>query len=102
MRYRSPKLNPPRKKDWKPGTFQVGLFIRTPEGATIEGVWDNADRRAQEAAFALLSDKVPVQKVLAEYEKMAQASTNAGSGQAGSDKPQETQEVAPPAKPDGT
>lgn len=27
---------PPRKKDWKPGTHQLGLFIRFPDGAVIE------------------------------------------------------------------
>lgn len=26
---------PPRKKDWQPGKTQVGVFVRTPEGATV-------------------------------------------------------------------
>lgn len=27
---------PPRKRDWKPGDHQIGLFIRFPDGAKIE------------------------------------------------------------------
>jgi len=33
---------PPRKKDWTPGTHQVGVFVRTPKGTVIEVVHDNA------------------------------------------------------------
>lgn len=32
---------PPRKRDWKPGTHQIGVFIRTPDGATLEMVTMN-------------------------------------------------------------
>lgn len=27
---------PPKKRDWKPGTYQVGLFVRTPNGSVME------------------------------------------------------------------
>lgn len=29
---------PPKKSDWVEGTYQIGVFIRTPEGETIEAV----------------------------------------------------------------
>jgi len=31
-------LLPPRKRDWTPGTYQIGAFVRTPEGTVLEMV----------------------------------------------------------------
>lgn len=33
---------PPKKRDWKPGTSQVGIFLRTPQGSKIEFVANTA------------------------------------------------------------
>lgn len=43
---------PPRKRDWKRGTPQVGVFIRTADGDQIHWVHDRAD--GDELAFAML------------------------------------------------
>lgn len=26
---------PPRKRDWVPGTYQIGVFVRTPQGTVM-------------------------------------------------------------------
>lgn len=47
-------LLPPRKRDWKPGTYQVGVFIRTNDGMVLEMVTMNpASKRQIELAFEL-------------------------------------------------
>lgn len=33
---------PPKKRDWKPGTCQVGIFMRTQDGSKVEMVFDSA------------------------------------------------------------
>ena len=48
------KILPPRKKDWKKGTVQIGLFIRTEAGSVIETVSSKATTAMAEAAYALL------------------------------------------------
>lgn len=45
---------PPRKRDWKPGTTQLGLFIRFPDGAVIEVSVHEAKTDESEAAHTLL------------------------------------------------
>lgn len=44
----------PRRKNWKPGQHQIGLFIRSDSGAVHEAVWDNADPAVRRAAIKLL------------------------------------------------
>ncbi len=39
----SERLIPPRKKNWTKGTPQIGVFLRTAEGGTLEMVNDKAD-----------------------------------------------------------
>jgi hypothetical protein len=56
-------LLPPRKKDWQKGTWQVGLFIRTPDGAQVVSVWD-APVQVKESALALLNERFPEIKKL--------------------------------------
>lgn len=53
---RSRSLLPPLKRDWKPGTTQVGLFIRDTRGTVIEFVsGDNGTNDTDTAAaYALL------------------------------------------------
>ena len=34
---------PPRKRDWKEGQLQIGLFVRTPMGSVMEVVNDDVD-----------------------------------------------------------
>jgi hypothetical protein len=33
-------LLPPLKRNWHPGTHQVGMFLRTPKGTVIESTHD--------------------------------------------------------------
>lgn len=44
---------PPRLKDWKEGTNQIGLFIRTKDGGVIEAVSNDATEEARLAAAQL-------------------------------------------------
>jgi hypothetical protein len=45
---------PPRKRDWKPGTHQLGLFIRFPNGDLIELSAHKAKEDETATALALL------------------------------------------------
>lgn len=45
------KLLPPRKKDWTPGTWQLGVFLRSPDGSVVE--WLAAKGTPEEADFLL-------------------------------------------------
>lgn len=47
-------LMPPRLKDWKEGTNQIGLFIRTKDGGVIEVVSNDATPEAKRLAEELL------------------------------------------------
>ncbi len=47
---------PPKKRDWEPGTFQIGLFIRTPQGSVIEAVWDRAPKVIINGALDLVKN----------------------------------------------
>lgn len=51
--YSDPVL-PPRKRDWKPGAHQLGLFIRFPGGECIEVSAHDAKVSETEAALTLL------------------------------------------------
>jgi hypothetical protein len=44
----------PRKKDWKPGQYQLGLFYRTPDGSTLYIVADKATEVEVETAHRLI------------------------------------------------
>lgn len=48
------KLLPPRKRNWKSGQMQIGLFIRTETGTVVECTMDHADDAQRDAAYALL------------------------------------------------
>ena len=48
------RLLPPPKSKWREGNHQIGLFIRTDSGRTVEVVWDDANKLATAAAFELL------------------------------------------------
>ena len=50
---------PLRKKDWKPGTWQIGLFIRMPDNSQVESVFNDAQARVQELALKLFSEHFP-------------------------------------------
>lgn len=49
---------PPRKRDWKPGTWQLGGFIRTPQGATIAWTRNDAPEHDCETMRALTDSRV--------------------------------------------
>lgn len=58
---------PPRKRDWKPGHMQVGLFIRTEKGATFQVCANQLNDKEKELTVKLLmalgygvdTDKLP-------------------------------------------
>lgn len=54
----SRSILPPRKRDWKPGTTQIGMFLRTREGDTIETTQNDAWPEAVQKAVELLSELV--------------------------------------------
>ncbi len=59
---------PPRKKKWKPGTWQVGLYVRMPDGSQIASVWNLAPDLVRELAMKMLLEQFPdVKKAAAEY-----------------------------------
>lgn len=47
------QLMPPRRKDWKEGAIQIGLFIRTDDGV-YEATWHEATPEAKKLAAQLL------------------------------------------------
>lgn len=49
---------PPRKKDWRKGATQVGLFIRTKDGSIIEAVSNNATLNATLTAAELFAQLI--------------------------------------------
>ena len=46
---------PPRRKDWTPGDTQVGLFIRTPDGSTVEMTHNTSSEDVAKRAWALMT-----------------------------------------------
>lgn len=53
---------PPRRKDARPGRYQLGLFIRTPDGRVLELVdHDGSEERALEMLRAAGLIGIPVQ-----------------------------------------
>ena len=47
---------PPRKKNWKPGAYQIGVFIRTGNGSVLETVADDATEKAALAVQSAFLD----------------------------------------------
>lgn len=54
MEERPKSLMPPRKRDWKEGHSQVGIFIRDASGRVVEAVLPDAGPKTLEAAYAVL------------------------------------------------
>ena len=52
---------PPRLRNWKEGTAQIGGFLRTRKGSTITIVNDTASERQETLLFALIMgpQKIP-------------------------------------------
>jgi hypothetical protein len=48
------RIPPPLKRDWKPGATQLGLFIRFPDGSTMEITENDSPEDASKAATDLL------------------------------------------------
>ncbi len=44
---------PPKKRNWKKGQWQLGFFVRTPEGATITVIQNDATKDYAEETMAL-------------------------------------------------
>jgi hypothetical protein len=47
----SAKMNLPRVRDWTQGKYQIGIFVRTPNGSTVYLVDDKPTRRIVECAM---------------------------------------------------
>ena len=54
IRYRSDL--PPRLRNWKEGTPQVGVFLRTRKGTTVTAVNDKGSDRQETLIYAFLMD----------------------------------------------
>lgn len=48
-------INPPKKRDWTKGKYQVGLFIRFPDGVVVELTCRHIDAKERDGALALLA-----------------------------------------------
>lgn len=49
---------PPRRRDWKRGDHQIGLFVRMPDGSKLEIVWNRAPKAIVRAAADLVAELV--------------------------------------------
>jgi hypothetical protein len=47
-------LLPPRKRDWKKGTAQIGIFLRTKDGGVVQAVRDRATEEDVERVSVFL------------------------------------------------
>jgi len=45
---------PPKRRNWSEGTFQIGFFVRYPDGATITIIVNEADETKAQAAIKLI------------------------------------------------
>lgn len=45
---------PPKRRWWKRGQAQIGLFVRSPSGSIVEVIADSATTEEFEAAMALV------------------------------------------------
>ena len=59
----SDQILPPRKKDWKPGNVQIGLFIRNKDGGKVEIAVHDASDEERSQAILLLLELVKPRKV---------------------------------------
>lgn len=52
---------PPKKKDWVPGKPQIGVFLRTAQGSTLDCIQNVASDADQVLALALIQggDRFP-------------------------------------------
>ena len=51
-------LCPPKKRDWIPGTPQIGTFLRTAQGSVIEASMDRATEDEQLFCLVLATGSV--------------------------------------------
>lgn len=56
------RILPPRKREWKEGTVQIGLFIRTQDGSVIECTANEANAATNVAAAELFAKMIEGQK----------------------------------------
>jgi hypothetical protein len=49
----SERIFPPRLKDWKPGTRQLGVFLRTAKGSRIEILLGRCPKEVSDQIMAL-------------------------------------------------
>ena len=49
---------PPRRRDWKPGLYQIGLFVRMSDGSKIEVVCNAAPDAVVHAAADLALEMI--------------------------------------------
>lgn len=50
-------LLPPRLKDWKPGTYQIGVFVRNPKGFTVAFARNEAPKEQADALIEAVFPK---------------------------------------------
>jgi hypothetical protein len=57
-------LLPPRLRDWKPGTVQIGVFLRTADGAVFETTISPATEDQKAFAVALSAHVAKLDPIL--------------------------------------
>jgi hypothetical protein len=55
---------PPRRKNWVRGHEQIGLFIRTGDGSTIEITWNDAPKPIRRLAAQMVADRFDLRAVV--------------------------------------
>lgn len=50
-------ITPPRKRDAVPGKYQLGVFIRAPDGSTLESVNHEADDAQVKAVLVVIGPR---------------------------------------------
>lgn len=64
-------LLPPLKRNWVPGTHQVGMFLRTPKGAVIESTHDKPSPLLVKLIELALLEDLTVEQAIQELGKLS-------------------------------
>ena len=71
------KIYPPRKKDWTPGTYQVGLFVRTARGSIMQTVLDQTTEAKVLKLVTILNEPEPESNVVIDEPETESSDENA-------------------------
>lgn len=76
----SDNILPPRQKNWKPGNYQVGIFMRTPKGGVIQFCNDDATSEHAELLMLLFQENKHVTEFVKAHKSALEAAVKKASG----------------------